>query len=158
VHSPRYHYFHAEDTYNAIRVMITCYVWMTGFGNFSFFYMKRDFGAVRLLQMMWRLNFLVLFLCLAFGNTYILYYICPLHTCFFLMVYAAMRIKQDVNHTQWGVRIKLAVLGLLIFLVWDLPFTRLYDVLFSWWMNETGYDFLCTKLCSLCFCDYCHLF
>ena len=29
-----YHYFHAEDTYNAIRVMITCYVWMTGFGNF----------------------------------------------------------------------------------------------------------------------------
>ena len=49
----------AAFRYNAIRVMITCYVWMTGFGNFSFFYIKRDFSAVRLLQMMWRLNFLV---------------------------------------------------------------------------------------------------
>lgn len=119
--------------------MITCYVWMTGFGNFSFFYMKGDFGSVRLMQMMWRLNFLVVFLCLTFGNTYILYYICPLHTCFFLVVYACMRFKSELNHTQWGVRYKLAVLGVLVFCVWDLPFTHLYDVFFSWWMNETGY-------------------
>ena len=28
-----YHYFSAKETYNAIRVMITCYVWMTGFGT-----------------------------------------------------------------------------------------------------------------------------
>eukprot|EP01035_Chromulina_nebulosa_P019115 gene19115-24949_t len=27
--------------------MITCYVWMTGFGNFSFFYVKGDFGWLR---------------------------------------------------------------------------------------------------------------
>ena len=32
-----YHYYHAEEVYNSIRIMITCYVWMTGFGNFSFF-------------------------------------------------------------------------------------------------------------------------
>ena len=38
-----YHYYHAEDVYNSIRIMITCYVWMTGFGNFSFFYLKADF-------------------------------------------------------------------------------------------------------------------
>eukprot|EP01035_Chromulina_nebulosa_P018679 gene18679-24426_t len=37
--------------------MITCYVWMTGFGNFSFFYVKRDFGWLRVVQMLWRLNF-----------------------------------------------------------------------------------------------------
>ena len=71
-----YHYYHAEPVYNSIRIMITCYVWMTGFGNFSFFYLKGDFGAVRVLQMLWRLNFLVLFLCLSQGTTYILYYIC----------------------------------------------------------------------------------
>jgi len=67
--------------------MITCYVWMTGFGNFSFFYMKRDFGLVRVVQMLWRLNFLVGLLCLTMGNTYVLYYICPLHTFFFFLVY-----------------------------------------------------------------------
>lgn len=38
-----YHYYHAEEVYNAIRIMITCYVWMTGFGNFSFFYIKQVF-------------------------------------------------------------------------------------------------------------------
>jgi len=132
-----YHYFKAEDTYNAIRVMITCYVWMTGFGNFSFFYIKRDFSAVRLLQMMWRLNFLVVFLCLMFGNTYILYYICPLHTFFFCMVYGVMYVKQDVNHSQWGIRIKLALLALVVYLVWDVAGSHVYDVLFSWWMNDT---------------------
>ena len=42
--------------------MITCYVWMTGFGNFSFFYLKGDYSSVRVMQMLWRLNFLVIFL------------------------------------------------------------------------------------------------
>ena len=40
-----YHYFHAEEVYNSVRVMITCYVWMTGFGNFSFFYIKQVGGG-----------------------------------------------------------------------------------------------------------------
>lgn len=114
-----YHYYHAEEVYNSIRIMITCYVWMTGFGNFSFFYLKSDFGLIRVLQMLWRLNFLVLFLCLTQGTTYILYYICLLHTYFFLMVYVVMRIGYEKNHTKWFVRIKLAVLALVIFLVWD---------------------------------------
>ena len=35
-----YHYFSAHEVYNSIRVFITAYVWMTGFGNFSFFYLK----------------------------------------------------------------------------------------------------------------------
>ena len=102
-----YHYFHAEETYNAIRIMITCYVWMTGFGNFSFFYVKGDYGLVRVLQMLWRLNFLVFFLCLTQSTTYLLYYICLLHTYFFAMVYVTMRIAKHVNHSKWGIRIKL---------------------------------------------------
>lgn len=40
--------------------------------------------------MLWRLNFLVVLLCMAMGNTYILYYICPLHTFYFFVVYAIM--------------------------------------------------------------------
>ena len=71
-----YHYMHAMEIYNGIRVMITCYVWMTGFGNLSFFYMTNDYSLPRVLQMVWRLNFLVFFLCLVHGNPYILYYIC----------------------------------------------------------------------------------
>jgi hypothetical protein len=114
-----YHYYNAEELYNSIRVMITCYVWMTGFGNFSFFYIKNDFSFVRVLQMLWRLNFLVIFLCLSQGTTYILYYICPLHTYYFLLVYATMRIGSHLNHTRYGIRLKLLVVAVSIFLIWD---------------------------------------
>ena len=41
----------------------------------------------RFCQMMWRLNFLVIFCCLALNNSYMLYYICPMHTLFTVMVY-----------------------------------------------------------------------
>jgi N-acetylneuraminate 9-O-acetyltransferase len=115
-----YHYYHAEESYNLIRILITCYVWMTGFGNFSFFYLRDDYGLVRVLQMLWRLNFLVIFLCITQGTTYILYYICLLHTYYFLMVYATMRISRDVNYTKWGIRWKMAILAGVITLVWDL--------------------------------------
>jgi N-acetylneuraminate 9-O-acetyltransferase len=125
-----YHYFHAEEVYNSVRVMITCYVWMTGFGNFSFFYIKRDFGWLRVVQMLWRLNFSVLLLMWTHGNTYILYYICPLHTFYFLMVYATMFTYQSINHSKWGIRIKLFVLGVVIFVVWDVNH-GIFDVLFA---------------------------
>jgi N-acetylneuraminate 9-O-acetyltransferase len=114
-----YHYYHAEEAYNAIRVMITCYVWMTGFGNFSFFYIKADYGIVRVLQMLWRLNFLVIFLCLTQGTTYILYYICLLHTYYFLMVYFTMKTGSDLNYSKWGIRSKMGMLALIIAIVWD---------------------------------------
>ena len=125
-----YHYFHAEEVYNSVRVMITCYVWMTGFGNFSFFYMKQDFGWLRVAQMMWRLNFAVLLLMWTHGNTYILYYICPMHTFYFLMVYATMFLFSSINHSKWGIRIKLMVLGVLIYIIWDVN-NGIFDTLFS---------------------------
>jgi len=130
-----YHYYHAEETYNSIRIMITCYVWMTGFGNFSFFYMKNDYSVVRVIQMLWRLNFLVLFLMLTMNNTYILYYICPLHTFFFLMVYCVMRIGRSINYTKYKLRVKLFVLAFLIFLVWDCD-TPLFKS-FHFFLGET---------------------
>jgi hypothetical protein len=42
-----YHYFEAKEAYNAIRIFIAGYVWMTGFGNFSYYYRTGDFGIGR---------------------------------------------------------------------------------------------------------------
>lgn len=126
-----YHYFHAEEVYNSVRVMITCYVWMTGFGNFSFFYMKQDFGWLRMVQMLWRLNFSVILLMWTHQNTYILYYICPMHTFYFLMVYTTMYCFQSLNATKWGIRWKLLVLAVIIYVVWDIN-NGLFDILFAW--------------------------
>lgn len=116
-----YHYFEAHEVYNSVRVMISCYVWMTGFGNLSFFYIKGDFGFVRFYQMFWRLNFLVVLLCMLTNNMYILYYICPLHTFYFFMTYAVMVVFPKMNHTKYGLRVKLLVLGCIIWAVWEIP-------------------------------------
>jgi hypothetical protein len=131
-----YHYFHAEEVYNSVRVMITCYVWMTGFGNFSFFYIKQDFGWLRVVQMLWRLNFSVILLMWTHGNTYILYYICPMHTFYFLMVYVTMYIYSSVNHSKWAIRFKLLALGVIIYIIWDIN-GGLFDILFAFLGTES---------------------
>lgn len=45
-----YHYFAATEIYNAIRIFIAAYVWMTGFGNFSYYYIRKDFSLARFVQ------------------------------------------------------------------------------------------------------------
>lgn len=45
-----YHYFAAAEIYNAIRMFIAAYVWMTGFGNFSYYYVRKDFSLGRFAQ------------------------------------------------------------------------------------------------------------
>lgn len=42
-----YHYFQTHQLYNAIRVFIAAYVWMTGFGNFAYYYKTNDFHLPR---------------------------------------------------------------------------------------------------------------
>ena len=42
-----YHYFEAREMYNAIRVFIAGYVWMTGYNNFSYYYRTKDFNVAR---------------------------------------------------------------------------------------------------------------
>jgi hypothetical protein len=111
-------------------------VFLTGYGNVSFFYLKKDYSSIRVIQMLWRLNFLVVFLCLTQGTTYILYYICLLHTYFFLMVYATMSIAKHVNYTKYGIRFKFAVLAIIIFLVWDVD-TGIFRLLHVLFLGET---------------------
>ncbi|KAG0479745.1 hypothetical protein HPP92_010603 [Vanilla planifolia] len=102
-----YHYFAAKEIYNAIRIFIAAYVWMTGFGNFSYYYVRKDFSVTRFAQMMWRLNFFVAFCCIVLDNHYMLYYICPMHTFFTLMVYISLGFLNKHNDRGLVIAIKI---------------------------------------------------
>lgn len=154
-----YHYYEAREAYNAIRVFIASYVWMTGFGNFAYYYKTRDFSFGRFCQMMWRLNFLALLCCVALNNEYMLYYICPMHTLYTVMVYAALGLWQRGNDAaHWGLWIKIAACFAVVIGMWEIkpvfylfwrPFTFLLgytdprrpnpDALHEWYFR-TGLD------------------
>ena len=86
-----YHYYRAYYMYNEIRVFVSAYVWMTGFGNFQFFEKKKDFSLARIVSMVTRINFFPVLLTLTVSgglkDLFRLYYVVPLHTGTYISIF-----------------------------------------------------------------------
>ncbi|KAK3749972.1 hypothetical protein QZH41_008462 [Actinostola sp. cb2023] len=116
-----YHYFDAQEVFNSIRCYIASYVWMTGFGNFSYFWTRKDYSIFRLIKMLFRLNFLVVMVMAVTNNEFVRYYICAMHTYWFLSVYAMMAVFKSYNTNRAVMAGKFAAYLVINVLIFDIP-------------------------------------
>ena len=111
--------------------------------------------------MLFRLNFLVVITCLVVRNEYMLYYICPMHTFWFLSAYCFMRLLNSWNEDPQKMAVKFIIYFLIVFLLFDAPgvgeivfkplgFILSYENSLHEWMFRAGLDRYATLLGMLC--------
>ncbi|XP_057634038.1 N-acetylneuraminate 9-O-acetyltransferase isoform X1 [Chionomys nivalis] len=125
--------------YMHIRVLVAAYLFQTGYGHFSYFWVKGDFGIHRVCQVLFRLNFLVVVLCIVMDRPYQFYYFVPLVTVWFMVIYVTLALwpqiiqKKANGNCLWhlGLLLKLAFLLLCIcFLAYS---QGAFEKIFSLW-------------------------
>jgi N-acetylneuraminate 9-O-acetyltransferase len=113
-----YHYYDAKPFYNFIRVFVASYVWQTGFGHFSYFWVRKDWSPLRFFRSMFRMNFLVVLLVLAMQTEYVHYYICPMHSLFFIFVWVLTYPFHEMNTVTWVMCTKFVLMFLFCHYLW----------------------------------------
>lgn len=112
-----YHYYRSWSVYNWIRVFVSSYVWMTGFGNFLYFDKTKDFSFERVVSMVIRINYFPILLSLVMGVSLDLYYVVPLHTEGFFMTmitcYLGYIIEKKHSMSYYPARVVALFLSLL---------------------------------------------
>lgn len=139
-----YHYYRNRSIYNEIRVFVSAYVWMTGFGNFLYFDKKQDFSLERMVSMWMRINYFPIMLSLFLGVKLELYYVVPLHTVGFFMTMATCylakvlrdKYPQKLDHEKAN----MAALGICL-LVHVLFFETSAKGLLTWFSPEYSFRF-----------------
>ncbi|XP_068603340.1 N-acetylneuraminate 9-O-acetyltransferase [Brachionichthys hirsutus] len=143
--------------YMHVRVLVAAYLFQTGYGHFSFFWLKGDFGLYRICQVLFRLNFLVLVLCVVMDRPYQFYYFVPLVTFWFVVIYGTLAVWPQILQKKanssgiWHLGVLAKLLGLLVFIcvfafsqgffegtfsVW--PFSTLFELdgsVHEWWFR-----------------------
>ncbi|XP_063235873.1 N-acetylneuraminate 9-O-acetyltransferase isoform X2 [Bacillus rossius redtenbacheri] len=83
--------------YMLVRVLVAAYLFLAGYGHFCHFWHTGDAGLVRFFQVMFRLNFVTVMMCLCMNRPYQFYYYVPLVSFWFFMAYLVMALPPRVT-------------------------------------------------------------
>ena len=76
--------------YMHVRVLISAYLFLAGYGHFSHFWARGKTGIIRLVQVLFKMNFLTIVLCLCMNRPYQFYYFVPLVSFWYLVLYCLL--------------------------------------------------------------------
>ncbi|TRY61460.1 hypothetical protein TCAL_03164 [Tigriopus californicus] len=156
-----YHFTGASSSlpiYLHIRVLVASYIFLNGYGNFFYVWRNGKLGMERLLQVLFRMNFLTLMLCVGMNRPYQEYYFVPLISFWFSLQYLILAIPPKITsqsceshpmHYFYFILKVLAMLGIIsilyisevffekIFLTrpWKALFVSMDDDIREWWFR-----------------------
>ncbi|KAJ3014873.1 hypothetical protein HKX48_004902 [Thoreauomyces humboldtii] len=107
-----YHYTGASSVtpiYAVIRVMVASYLFMTGYGHFTFFYKKDTFTFARAASVLVRLNLLSAAMAYTMDRDILFYYFGPLVSFWFIVLWVTMRVGHQYNKTTSFLLTKIVV-------------------------------------------------
>lgn len=102
------------DFYEVLRILIACYLFMTGYGHTMYFLQTQDYSLQRLVAVLSRLNLLAVSLSFVMGRPYSTYSFAPLVSFWFLVVYVTLKFSCHRNDKLLFLVGKVAVSGLLV--------------------------------------------
>lgn len=83
--------------YMHIKVLISGYLFLSGYGHFTYMWHTGNAGVTRLLQILFRLNFSTVLLCLCMNRPYQFYYYVPLISFWFALVWFVLALPPQVT-------------------------------------------------------------
>ncbi|KAK4010994.1 N-acetylneuraminate 9-O-acetyltransferase [Daphnia magna] len=83
--------------YMQMRVLVSSYLFLTGFGHLSFFWNGGSASFPRLFQVLFRMNLMTVVICLCMNRPYQSYYFVPLVSFWYLVVYIVLALPPKVS-------------------------------------------------------------
>lgn len=83
--------------YMHIKLLISGYLFLSGYGHFTYMWQTGNAGVTRLLQILFRLNFATIVLCLCMNRPYQFYYYVPLISFWFALVWIVLAMPPQVT-------------------------------------------------------------
>lgn len=83
--------------YMHIKVLISAYLFLSGYGHFTYLWQPGNGGIVRFFRVMFRINFMTIVLCLCMNRPYQFYYYVPLISFWFIMIYFLLSLPPRIT-------------------------------------------------------------